>query len=127
MDLEVYLSDSQKFIVCRAPKQITEEVTRHMTAAIAKLTETTGVVNRLIDVRDARNVMSVATNYDMAYKTMEAMQLDRSTKVAILHHPTDTSHEFVCTAARNAGFNLRTFTDEAAATVWLDDDDGYRN
>ena len=121
MDFEVFLADSQKYIVCRALAPVTEEITRQMTEAVAKIAERTGVLNRLIDVRHAPNAMSVTVNYDMAYKTMEAMHIERSTKVASLQSPGDTSHEFVCIAIRNAGFNLRTFTDEAAAIAWLEE------
>lgn len=121
MEFEVYLSQSNKFIICRAYVPVTEELTRRMTEEIAKVTETTGVLNRLIDVRNAPNTMSVPTNYDLAYGGMEELKIDRSTKVASLQSPDDKSHEFVCIAIRNAGFNLRRFTDEATAVAWLEE------
>jgi hypothetical protein len=121
MDFEVFLADSQQYIVCRAFSPITEEITRQMTEAVAEVAERTGVLNRLIDVRNVPNTMSVTTNYDLAYKNMEAMQIERSTKVASLQSPGDTSHEFVCIAIRNSGFNLRVFYEEAAAISWLEE------
>jgi hypothetical protein len=121
MDIEVYLSESQEYVVCRALAPITEEMTVRMTDEIAKIAERTGVKNRLIDVRDMRNTMPVTVNYDLAYENMEAMQIDRSTKIASLQSPGDTSHEFVCNAIRNSGFNLRIFTDEAEAIAWLEE------
>jgi hypothetical protein len=121
MDFEVYLSESKNFIVCRAFRPITEEITQRMTVDVASIDAKTGVRNRLIDVRGIPNVMPVAESYDLAYKNMEAMKIDRATKVASLQSPGDTSHEFICNAIRNSGFNLRVFTDEAAAVEWLEE------
>jgi hypothetical protein len=122
MDFAVFLSDSKKYIVCRALVPVTVEITRDMTQEVAKLAAATGVRNRLIDVRGMPNTMSVSTNYDLAYKDMEEMHIDRSTKVASLQNPDDRSHDFACTAIRNSGFNLRTFTDESEAIAWLEED-----
>jgi hypothetical protein len=121
MDFEVYLSQSKKFILCRPFVPITEELTRRMAAEVEKLSTETGVSDRLIDVRNIINVMSVSTNYDIAYEGLEDMRIDRSTKVASLQSPGETSHDFVCNAIRNSGFNLRVFTDEAAAIAWLEE------
>lgn len=121
MDIETYMSESKKYIVCRALVPITEELTVRMTVEIAQLAEQTGIKNRLIDVRGVPNLMPVAVNYDLAYQNMEAMQIERSTKVASLQTAGDTSHEFVCNAIRNSGFNLRIFTDEAEAIAWLEE------
>lgn len=122
MDFEVYLSQSQRYLVCRAFAPITAEITREMAFQVGKLAAVTGVRNRLIDVRNMPNLMSVPSNYDLAYKDMEEMQIDRSTKVASLQSSDDHSHDFVCTAIRNAGYNLRVFTDEAEAIAWLEED-----
>jgi hypothetical protein len=121
MDIETYLSESGKYIVCRAHVPITEELTIRMTAEVAKIAKATGVKDRLIDVRGVQNMMPISVNYDLAYTNMEAMQIERSTKVASLQSPGDTSHEFVCNAIRNSGFNLRIFTDEAKAISWLEE------
>jgi hypothetical protein len=121
MDIETYLSESKKYIVCRARVPITEDTTVLMAVEVAKLVEQTGIKNRLIDVRGMPNLMPVVVNYDLAYQNMEAMQIERSTKVASLQSPGDTSHEFVCNAIRNSGFNLRSFTDEAEAIAWLEE------
>ena len=121
MDFEVYLSESKNFILCRALVPITEEITQQMTVDVASITAETGVLNRLIDVRGIPNIMPVAESYDLAYKNMEAMNIDRATKVASLQSPGDTTHEFVCNAIRNSGFNLRIFTDEADALAWLEE------
>jgi hypothetical protein len=122
MDFEVYLSESKKFIVCRPLVPITEEMTRRMAGDVENLSKDAGVSDRLIDVRNVPNTMSVSTNYDIAYEGLEDMRIDRSTKVAVLQSPGDTSHDFVCTAARNSGFNMRTFIHESAAVAWLEDD-----
>jgi hypothetical protein len=121
MDIETHLSESKKYIVCRAFTPITEELTIRMTEEVAKIAKATGIKNRLIDIRGMKNMMSITVNYDLAYQNMEAMQIERSTKVASLQSLGDTSHEFVCNAIRNSGFNLRIFTDEAKAIAWLEE------
>lgn len=121
MEFEVYLSESKKFVVCRPFVPVTMELARTMAAAIAKIAEETGVLDRLVDNRQVYSAMSVTDSYDIAYKGLEEMEIDRSTKVALLHNTSDTSHDFACLAARNAGFNVRSFADEAEAIEWLEE------
>lgn len=74
-------------------------------------------------MRGTPNTQSVVLNYDFAYKDLEDMHVDRGTKSAVLVSPGDDSHDFVMIAIRNAGFNGRKFTDEAAAIAWLESDE----
>jgi hypothetical protein len=120
MDFEVSVSESGKYLFCRVHVPITIEVAHNMALALNRLADETGIDDRLIDVRGLTNMMSVITNYDLAYKDMDELKIARSTKVASLVDRGDSSQEFVHNAIRNAGFNLRVFYDKASAIEWLE-------
>ena len=122
MEFETSVADSRKYLVCRVTSPITLDVAHRMAKAMNDLANETGIDGRLIDVRAATNVMSVINNYDLAYKDLDDFKIDRSVKVASLCNPDDSSQEFVHNAIRNAGFNLRVFTEEAPAVAWLEED-----
>ena len=120
MAVKTHISESGKYLVCRVDEPITLEVIQEMSLQMKKLAEETGVNRRLIDTRGTTNMMSVVANYDLAYKDLDAMQIDRATKIAALRLPTKEAG-FASTAIKNAGFNLRIFTDEADAVAWLEE------
>lgn len=122
MEFETSVADSRKYLICRAFGPITVEIAHRMAHAMNDLATQTGIDGRLMDVRQATNLMSVMSNYDLAYKDMDEWKIDRSVKVASLVNPDEPSQDFVHNAIRNAGFNLRVFTDEAAAVAWLEED-----
>jgi hypothetical protein len=121
MDFEVSVADSRKYLVCRAQGPITSETSHAMAVAMNQLAEESGIDGRLIDVRGQPNLMSVISTYDLAYKEMDSLGINRATKVASLVNAGDTTRDFAHDAIRNAGFNLRIFTDEAAAIAWLEE------
>lgn len=122
MSVTTTIGPSGKYLVCRVDEPVTAEVVFEMIRQLDELADQTGIRHRLIDPRGMPNMMSVAANYDLAYKDMEEMNIDRSTKIASMRLPTDTSEDFASTAIKNAGFNLQTFTDEAEAIAWLEED-----
>jgi hypothetical protein len=123
MDFEVSVAESGKYLVCRIQAPVTVDMTHRMAIAMNDLADRTGIDGRLIDVRGQRNTMSIMANYDLAYKDLDALEIDRSTKVASLVDSDEPIQDFVHNAIRNAGFNLRVFYDEAAAIAWLEADD----
>lgn len=100
---------------------VTIELAHSMAQAMNKLANETGIDGRLIDTRGLPNAMSLVSNYDLAYKDMDALNIDRSTKVASLVDRVDESQSFVHNAIKNAGFNLRVFHEEAPAIAWLEE------
>ncbi len=74
----------------------------------------------LFDMRTVPNGETTLTNYLFAYEDMAQLKLSRVARSAILVSPDDQSHQFVETVTRNAGYNVRMFTDEAAAVAWLE-------
>ena len=122
MNIVTTISPTGNYLVCRVTEPITQEVVYEMIRQLNELAGQTGINNRLIDVRGMPNLMSVSVNYDLAYKDMENMQIDRSTKIASLRLPTDVEDDFASIAIKNAGFNLRLFNDEAEAIAWLEEE-----
>jgi hypothetical protein len=123
MDIDVSVSKSGKYLLCRVHVPITIEVAHKMALALNQLADETGIYSRLIDTRGMPNLMSVVKNYDLAYKDMDELRIARSTKVASLADRNDSLQEFAHNAIRNAGFNLRVFHEEDPAIVWLEADD----
>jgi predicted glycoside hydrolase/deacetylase ChbG (UPF0249 family) len=123
MSVTTTIGPSGKYLVCRVDEPVTAEVVFEMIRQLDELAEQTGIRNRFIDSRGMPNMMSVTTNYDLAYKDMEKMKIDRSTKIASMRLPTDAVDDFASTAIKNAGFNLRMFVDDAEAIAWLESDE----
>lgn len=122
MDMQFSVAESGKYLICRTMVPITIEVAHRMAEGMHELAQKTGIKCRLLDVRGMPNMMSVAVNYDLAYKDMDDLQIDRSMKLATLMLPTDNQHDFVNMAIKNAGFNFRVFYDEAEAVAWLEEE-----
>ncbi|MDZ4658365.1 MAG: hypothetical protein SH868_12375 [Bythopirellula sp.] len=122
MGIELLIHGSGKFIVCRVTDEMTAHMARQVAVAVEQFSAQTGIKARLIDVREVRNTSSVSKNYDLAYKDLEELRVVRANKAAVLVSPDDSSHDFAMTAVKNAGFNVRKFTDEAAAIAWLEED-----
>jgi hypothetical protein len=123
MEFETSIAPSGKYLICRVFVPITIDVAHRMANAMNDLAAQTGIDGRLMDCRGQPNLMSIMSNYDLAYKDMDELQIDRSVKVASLVDPDESTQEFVHNAIRNAGFNLRVFHDEAPAVAWLEADD----
>jgi len=79
-----------------------------------------GVHSYLADVTKARNIDSALGTYQFAYSDMKKTKgVDRLAKVAGLVSPEDHSHDFVETAAHNAGMALKLLTDAKEAINYL--------
>jgi hypothetical protein len=68
-----------------------------------------GINRYLGDVREARNLDTVADNYEFAYTGIKEGGIDLFAKVAILASPGDHSHDFVETVLVNAGQKVMLF------------------
>lgn len=122
MPIELSLVDSGKYQYVRVSGPITPEISHQIALRTEAFADETGVKSVLFDLRDSRNVSSVAENYDLAYKELEELDIKRSTKAALLLSPDDCSHDYVVIALRNAGYNARKFIDVVKAEEWLEAD-----
>jgi hypothetical protein len=74
-----------------------------------------GILKFLVDATEARNVESALKNYYFAYKDLDASQVDKRARVALLVDPGDTSHDFLETLCRNAGHDVTLFRERELA------------
>jgi hypothetical protein len=121
--VEMSVAESGSYIYCRVEGPINAELARQMSNEIQQFCDQAGIEARLIDVREARNMLSVSNNYDLGYRDLDQQGIGRAHKAAILVSPGDDSHDFALLVIRNAGFNARKFTDEQEAIKWLESDD----
>lgn len=119
MNHSVSLSDDGRLVCCRVTDDITFERATQFTRDAIALGERRGVHCFLFDLRGTRNVASVFGNYQFAYSGLATVGMDRCARVAMLVDADDHSHDFVETAVRNAGYDVKLFTEAAAATAWL--------
>lgn len=120
MPCSIEPSEDKKYIIQKVEGDITRELAMAYNQETHALGKELGINRFLVDVRESRNVSSVADNYEFAYKDMQkAPDIDRSARVAMLVSPGDHSHDFVETVARNSGLSVRIFTDLEAAINYL--------
>src|SRR5690606_7919961 len=119
MSHQAYISEDQTYIICEVTSDVTREVARDFNMTVDALSRRSHIKRFLIDVRSVKNVMGTGENYNFTYKSMKAMELQRDVRVATLVGIKDSSHHFLETLARNAGYNMRIFRDEGAALKWL--------
>lgn len=122
MSYEISLPENRKYVYVRVTEAITIELARRFSKDSAVLGRKHNLNRFLFDVREARNVARTLLNYQFVHKEMAALDLDKAARSAILVSPADKSHDFVETLARNAGYNVRLFTDAAAAIGWLEEE-----
>lgn len=119
LDVDINVSDDGLHLVVR----IVGEVTRERARVFAGMAQTEaarlGLWRFLFDLRRARNVDDAAGNYYYAYEDLQRIGRPREARSALLVAPDDSSHDFVETSIRNAGYNVRLFREEGAALAWL--------
>lgn len=120
MSYEISIAENGKYVRVKVTAAITTELARQFSIDASSYGAKNDLKRYLFDVREARNVASTLLNYQYAHKEMADMKLDKTARSAILVSPADKSHDFIETLSRNAGYNVRLFTDEAAAIAWLD-------
>ena len=109
-----------KYIVLKVTGDMTRRLTMDQNLESHAMGKRLGINRYLVDVTESRNVESVIDNYRFAYEDMrQAADIDKSARVAVLVSPDDHSHDFVETAARNAGLNVTLFTDRELAVRHL--------
>ena len=119
MSFKVTLSEDGTYVICKITGPLTAEIARESMIELDRMCRAHNIKRVLNDVREVSNVLNVTRNYEFAYKDMVELGIQRDVFGAILTAPEDSSHDFVETVARNAGYNVRVFRDENAAVNWL--------
>ncbi|MEJ2656991.1 MAG: hypothetical protein P8012_07305 [Desulfobacterales bacterium] len=122
MNYTIKLSENQRFLEVKATGQINIDIIRQWSKDIEKKSRAMDIRKFLFDVRSARNVSIAAENYFFAHRDSIELNLQRNVRSAILVSETDRSHDFTETTLRNAGYNVRIFTDKSSAVKWLEED-----
>lgn len=119
MKYQVSISKEGDYIKVEVLQPMTSELGRQSGIDAARLGNERIIKNFLFDVRKAPNVQSIVHDYYFVYEEMDALGFKSGSRSALLVSPNDKSHDFIETAFRNAGFNVRIFTDESSAISWL--------
>ena len=119
VDYTIELSENRNFFRVRVKGQVTTDLARQWNADLEERNRSLGIKRFLFDVRSASNVSSIIENYLFAYEDTVKLDMSRNVRSAILISEGDQSHDFIETAFRNAGYNVRIFNDESSAVKWL--------
>ncbi len=120
MPYAINLSGDGKYIILTIKGEINRKIAMPQNLEAHELGRNLGISRYLVDVTEARNTDSILDQHDFAYKDMQENKgIDRSARVAALISPSDHSHDFIETVAKNSGFNLRLFNDRKKAERFL--------
>lgn len=123
MGYRIELATSGAFVRVVVNETVTTALAQRFSVAFLAAGKAAGVSAFLIDVRGVRNASSIVDNYTYAYHDAPAIELPGKRRAAYLVDPDDKSHDFVEIAMRNAGYDVRKFTDEDEAVKWLENPD----
>lgn len=116
MEYTIAPSVDGAFVVLTIKGEITRRNVMQLNLQAHALGRELRVSRYLVDVTEATNVDSALEIYKLAYSDMQhAEGIDRYARVATLVRPGDHSHDFMETVARNAGHDVRLFTDRDEA------------
>ena len=116
MPYEIHLSEDGKYIIAKHRGELNGESVIKGTLEAHALGRKLGITRHLMDVTEARNVDSVTSNYELAYKEIpDNPGIDKTVRVAVLVSPDDHTHDFSETVTRNAGQDVTIFRDREAA------------
>jgi len=119
MDYMISLDENLGCIFIKFFNAMTSEVSIRCGAEIVPLSEKKHVKRFLFDVREAPNTQTDVQNYNFATEEISDFSFPHDSRSAFLVNPDDTSHDFITTLFLNAGYRVRSFTDEEAAISWL--------
>jgi hypothetical protein len=120
MDYSITPSIDGTFIILKIRGNINREIATRLNLETHALGRQLNVRRYLVDVTEARNTDTVIGNYNFAYSDMQKMEgIDKRARVATLVSPGDHSHDFTEMVSRNAGLNVRIFTDLYKAKQFL--------
>lgn len=119
MDCNISLDENLGCILIKFFNAMTSEVGARCGPEIVSLSEEKHIKRFLFDVREAPNIQSDVQNYNFATEGISEFGFPHDSRSAFLVKPDDTSHDFIETLFLNAGYRVKSFTDEEAAKAWL--------
>ncbi len=119
MDYEISISDPKAFLYIRINVPVTSDLVKTFIKDAIRKNNELELEKLLIDVRGVKNIASTWNNYNLVYRELKEMGFNRGWKIAILVSPEDSSHDFIETLAKNAGYHCKLFREENRAIEWL--------
>ena len=119
MDYKISLDENLGCIFIKVFNAMTSEIGARCGPEIVRLSEEKHIKRFLFDVREAPNTQNDVQNYNFATEEISDFGFPRDSRSAFLVRPDDASHKFIETLFLNAGYRVKSFTDEEAARSWL--------
>lgn len=119
MNYKVTADKENGYILISVNVPMTSEIGRKCGTDAVVLGEKDSINKFLFDLRNSPNVQDVIPNYNFAYKDMSNFRFPKNSRSALLTNPNDNSHKFIETLFRNAGYQVKIFTDKPVAISWL--------
>ena len=121
MDPRISIEKGENFVHSRVTAPISWDVLAEQISRAAEKGEQWGFHRYLVDFRDSEKQLGVLEDHDVAYRrTRECGLGPIGTKHALIVKPEEFDEfRFVETAFRNAGYDLKVFTEEDAALEWI--------
>ncbi|HEY7697890.1 MAG TPA: hypothetical protein VIE88_05705, partial [Vicinamibacteria bacterium] len=119
----ITLSDDRKYIILRIVGDYTRQRAIDHTIEAHAMGRELGIKRYLVDMTESRNTETVLANYEFARQEIwDVPEIDKSALVAMVVSPSDHTHDFVETVARNAGLLVTLFRDRTLAEKHLSAD-----
>ena len=115
----ISVSEDKTYVRIRAFGVITGESEKEFAEKAIKAAKQHGIKGFLVDVRGTQNIAAIFEQFLFAYKDMNHLALEKSSRIAILADPGDRSHDLIKTVLRNAGYDCQLFSGEDSALKWL--------
>jgi hypothetical protein len=115
MTCAITVASDNKYIILKFQGDVTRQSTGKYILEAHELGRKLCINEYLVDMTESRNVDPVIENYEYVHIDMEQAAIPKTARVALLVAPDDHSHDFIVTVFRNAGHNLKLFTDRSQA------------
>lgn len=119
MPHRIFLSENGRFIVIKVTGEVDSQYALQQGIEATAYGKELKINDLLFDLTEASYVDSILNTHEHAYVKMKHPAINRFSTVALLIREDDHSHDFVETALRNAGYNVRLFTDYESAVAFL--------
>jgi len=117
----ITVAPSGGYLYVRYFVPVTRELARQLATAVSEKIAQAPCNACLVDVRGIPNISSISDNYAFATQDLAEFAALRHMRLAILINLAEDTHDFPQTAMRDAGYDVRLFSDEQKAIAWLEE------
>ena len=120
MKYDIQISEDGTYVRIRVYETITGEMEIEFAGKAIKEARKLKINKFLVDVRGTTNVANTFEQYGFGYVEMALLGLEKTSRIAIIADEGDTSHNFIETVLRNAGYDCLIFSDKQTALNWFE-------